>query len=144
MWIHGSKRANFNNKIIKTIKFFFLLILKCVEISSILLILSLYYHTLLCKFARQMLLWKVILEKFVALSNVQQISHLNVIHLNCYFSNCVICQSPSFKKWITSIPMPLFVSRLWRKKVNKADNHRTTYYTLKFQLLDSRSTEQSE
>lgn len=37
-------------------------------------------------------------------------------HLYYYFSSCFICQSPSFKKWITSMPMPLLVSRLLKGK----------------------------
>ena len=36
-----------------------------------------------------------------------------------HFSSCFICQSPSFKKWITSMPMPLFVARLLKTKNNK-------------------------
>ena len=41
------------------------------------------------------------------------------LYIFYHFSSCFICQSPSFKKWITSMPMPLFVSRLLKNNNNK-------------------------
>lgn len=50
-----------------------------------------------------------------------------------YFSNCFICQSPSFKKWMTSIPMPLLVFRLWKtnKEIPDIKKHDNLVKTIK-------------
>jgi len=64
---------------------------------------------------------------FVIEDILVELHHMFVQHISVFiftfrfinfyhFSSCFICQSPSFKKWITSMPMPLFVCCLLKRK----------------------------